>query len=194
MKRAVHIFVLVFLFIGLVFSQDKTATVKFKVSGVTCDHCVDEVKEALVNVKGVKSVEFEETNFNKGYGIVKVSYNPGQVSLDKLAEAVNETGFETDLKQEKKQQAKVEGVVAKINVKGIECGGCAKSVENSLKKVDGVKAVEFEKKDYKKKIGVVKVVYDPQKVKVSDLEDAIVKVGFSANDKKPEKTHKEMEH
>lgn len=140
MKRTIYILLLGFLSIGLVFSQDKTTVVKFKVSGVTCDHCVDEVKEALVNVKGVKSVEFEETNLNKGYGIVKVSYNPNQVSIDKLAEAVNETGFETDLKQEKKQPAKVEGAVAKINVKGIECGGCAKSVENSLKKVDGVRS------------------------------------------------------
>ncbi|CUS91515.1 hypothetical protein JGI16_12043, partial [Candidatus Kryptonium thompsonii] len=69
-----------------------------------------------------------------------------------------------------------------------------KSVENSLKKVEGVKSVEFEKKVYKKKFGVVKVVYDPEKVKVTELEDAIVKAGFTTNDKKPEKSRKEMEH
>ncbi|MFN3134884.1 MAG: heavy-metal-associated domain-containing protein [Candidatus Kryptonium sp.] len=194
MKKTISLLLFAYLILSVAISQDKSATVKFKVKGITCDHCVEEVKEALINVNGVNSVEFEETNFNKSYGLVKVSYNPARVGVDKLAEAVSEAGFETDLKQEKKKTAKVEGAVTKINVKGIECGGCVKSVENSLKKIEGVKSVEFEKKDYKKKFGVVKVVYDPEKVKVSDLEDAIVKVGFTANDKKPEKSHKEMEH
>ncbi len=194
MKRTISVAVAILLVITLAISQDKISTTKIKVKGVTCDHCVNEVKEALINVKGVKSVEFEDTNFKKSIGIVKVAYSPNQVSVDKLAEAIHEAGFETDLQQPKKESAKVEGSVAKINVKGIECGGCVKSVENSLKKIDGVKQVEFEKKDYKKKAGVVKVVYDPEKVKVSDLEDAIVKAGFTANDKKPAEEHKDMKH
>ena len=105
-------------------------------------------------------------------------------------------------------------------------------------KIEYFKRVEFEKKDYKKKFGVVKVVYDPEKVKVTELEDAkgydltseyagmseteldkefamaryiatpeeinryiqlkgedaIVIAGFTTNDKKPEKSRKEMEH
>ncbi|CUU07664.1 copper ion binding protein [Candidatus Thermokryptus mobilis] len=173
-------------------AQEGVKTAKITVKGISCDNCLDEVKEALVNVKGVSSVEFEKTDFKNHLGIVKVSYNPKQVNQDKLAEAINEAGFETNLQTEKKTE-KVEGTVTKINVKGIECGGCAKSVENSLKKVDGVKSVEFEKKDYKKKVGVVKVVYDPERVKVKDLEDAILKVGFEANNRKPEKKH-EMKH
>ncbi len=194
MKRAISLSMAILLLIAFAISQDKISTTKLKVKGITCDHCVEEVKEALINVNGVKSVKFEDTNFEKNVGIVKVAYNPNQVSVDKLAEAIHEAGFETDLQQPQKKTSKVEGSVAKINVKGIECGGCAKSVENSLKKIDGVKEVEFEKKDYKKKVGVVKVVYDPKKVKVSDLEDAIVKVGFTANDKKPKEEHKDMKH
>lgn len=194
MKRIISLVMLLFLISTLAISQDKLSTTKFDVKGITCEHCVKEVKSALANIKGVSSVEFEKTDFEQSFGIVKVTYNPGQVSVDKLAEVINEAGFETNLQQQKKEDTKAEGNVVKINVKGIECGGCAKSVENSLKKVNGVKSVEFESKDYKKKFGVVKVVYDPEKVKVSDLEDAIVKVGFTANDKKPEKKHKEMEH
>lgn len=194
MKRIILAVVAILLGVSFVISQDKTSTIKLKVKGVTCDHCVNEVKEALINVKGVKSAEFKDTNFKGGIGIVEVSYNPNQVSVDKLAEAIHEVGFETDLQQPQKEGAKVEGNIAKINVKGIECGGCVKSVENSLKKINGVKKVEFEKKDYKNRIGVVKVVYDPEKVKVSDLEDAIVKVGFTANDKEPAEKHKDMKH
>jgi len=194
MKKVTSLLLFVFLVLSIGITQDKSTTVKFKVKGVTCVYCLEEVKEALINVSGVNSVEFEETNFNKSYGFVKVSYNPDRVGVDKLAEAVSEAGFETDLKQGERKTAKVEGTAVKINVKGIECGGCVKSVENSLKKVEGVKSVEFEKKDYKKKFGVVKVVYDPEKVKVTELEDAIVKAGFTTNDKKPEKSRKEMEH
>ncbi len=194
MKKAISLSMSILLLIAFAVSQDKLSTTKLKVKGVTCDHCVEEVKEALINLNGIKSVKFENTDFNKSIGIVKVVYDPNQVSVDKLAETIHEAGFETDLQQPQKKTPKVEGRVAKINVKGIECGGCAKSVENSLKKIDGVKKVEFEKKDYKKRVGVVKVVYDPEKVKVSDLEDAIVKVGFTANDKKPQEEHKDMKH
>lgn len=194
MKKTILLTLAMFLTASLVLSQGKLSTAKIKVNGITCDHCVNEVKEALTNVKGVKSVEFEKTNFKESFGIIKVNYNPDQVGVDKLAEAIHEAGFETDLQQQKKESESVEGKAVKINVKGIECGGCAKSVENSLKKVDGVKKVEFESKDYKKRVGVVKVVYDPEKVKVSDLENAILKVGFGANDKEPEKGHKDTKH
>ncbi len=194
MRRIIPFLLLVFLIWNFAISQSKFASAKFKVKGITCDHCLEEVKEALVNVEGVNSVEFDKVNFKEHYGFVKVNYDPARVKVEKLAEAVSEAGFDTDLNQKERKPQKVEGKMVKINVDGIECGGCAKSVENSLKKVDGVKSVEFEKKDYKKKFGVVKVVYDPQKVSVSDLEGAILKVGFGANDKKPEKKHKEMEH
>lgn len=193
MRRTI-LLVATLLLASFIISQDKASTTKLKVKGVTCDHCVNEVKEALINVKGVKSAEFKDTNFKEGIGIVEVSYNPNQVSVDKLAEAIHEVGFEIDSQQPQKEGEKIEGKVAKINVKGIECSGCAKSVENSLKKINGVRKVEFEKKDYKNRIGVVKVVYDPEKVKVSDLEDAIAKVGFTANDKEPAEKHKDMKH
>ncbi len=193
MKKIISFGMLLFLITAIAISQDKLSTTKLEIKGISCEHCVKEVKSALANVKGVSSVEFEKKDFKENFGIVKVSYNPEQASVDKIADAINEAGFETNL-QKKKEDVKVEGNVVKINVKGIECGGCVKSVESSLKKVNGVKSVEFESKDYKKKFGVVKVVYDPEKAKVSDLEDAIVKAGFTANDKKPEKTHKEMEH
>jgi len=194
MRKITLFFVLLFALSVLASAQEGIKTEKFTVKGITCNNCLDEVKEALVNVKGVSSVEFEKTDFKNHLGIVKVSYNPEQVNKDKLAEAINESGFEVDLnKQAEKKAEKIEGTVTKINVKGIECGGCAKSVENSLKKVEGVKSVEFEKKDYKKKVGVVKVVYDPERVKVKDLEDAVLKVGFEANNRKPEKKH-EMKH
>jgi copper ion binding protein len=194
MKRIIFSLMVVLVSLTLSFAQDGLKTTKITVKGITCDNCLDEVKEALVNVKGVSSVEFEKTDFKNHFGIVSVKYNPEQANLDNLVEAINEAGFETDLnKQAEKKTGKVEGAVAKINVKGIECGGCVKSVENSLKKVEGVKSVEFEKKDFKKRVGVVKVVYDPEKAKVKDLEDAVLKVGFEANNRKPEKKH-EMKH
>ncbi len=193
MRKIIFLSTIVLVSLTLSFAQDGDKVTKITVKGISCNNCLDEVKEALINVKGVDFVEFDKTDFNNHFGIVRVKYNPEQANLDKIVEAINEAGFEVDLKQAEKKTEKVEGSVAKINVKGIECGGCAKSVENSLKKVEGVKSVEFEKKDYKKKVGIVKVVYDPQKAKVKDLEDAVLKVGFEANNRKPEKKH-EMKH
>ena len=62
MKKVTSLLLFVFLVLSIGISQDKSTTVKFKVKGVTCDYCLEEVKEALINVSGVNSVEFEETN------------------------------------------------------------------------------------------------------------------------------------
>ena len=57
------------------------------------------------------------------------------LGVDKLAEAVSVAGFETDLKLGERKSAIVEGSAVKIYVKVIDCGGCVKSVENSLKRL-----------------------------------------------------------
>lgn len=59
-------------------------------------------------------------------------------------------------------------------VKGMTCGGCAKSITASLEKVDGVTVRKVSPKS-----GCAVVDYDPTKVKKSDVAAAISKGKFS---------------
>ena len=61
-----------------------------------------------------------------------------------------------------------------LRVDGMTCGGCAKSVEHALKKVDGVLRVKA--KDGPR--GTVWIEYDDQKVDLTKIRQVITDTGF----------------
>ncbi|MFC1724045.1 heavy-metal-associated domain-containing protein [candidate division KSB1 bacterium] len=73
-----------------------------------------------------------------------------------------------------------------ISIKGMTCGMCVNKVKKALNGVDGVTKAEVGLK-----LEVAYVEYDKSKVKVEDLEKAIIKAGYTANDKKPEEKPEE---
>ena len=62
-----------------------------------------------------------------------------------------------------------------IPVEGMTCGGCAVSIDRSVKKLDGIIDIEI---DHLK--GSVTVVRVTEKVTVDQIVEAINKVGFKA--------------
>jgi copper chaperone len=58
-----------------------------KIEGMTCQHCVTHVTEALENVAGVKSAK---VNLKKGEAVVKSENTP----LEKLNAAVVAAGYQ----------------------------------------------------------------------------------------------------
>lgn len=66
-----------------------------------------------------------------------------------------------------------------LRVDGMTCGGCSSSVEQALKKVEGV--VEVEATHGAK--GTVRVKYDDQKVGLAKIKQVINDTGFKVVDK-----------
>ena len=66
-------------------------------------------------------------------------------------------------------------VIAVLDVAGMTCGGCEVAVRGVLKKLDGVRRVEASHEE-----GKVSVDYDPAKVRPSEIEAAIEKLGYKA--------------
>ena len=60
-----------------------------KVQGMSCDHCVMHVTQALEGLDGVK-----EANVSLDKGVAVVEYDDGKVDLVAMKEAVAETGYE----------------------------------------------------------------------------------------------------
>ena len=59
---------------------------KVTIKGMSCQHCVASVKEALENIPGIKSVD---VNLDKG-----VANYQGDVSEDSIEQAIKKIGFE----------------------------------------------------------------------------------------------------
>lgn len=69
-----------------------------------------------------------------------------------------------------------------ISVPTVKCGTCVKTVTNALKDLEGIKEVTV---DRKTKMAAIK--YDITKLKVADIEIAIAKSGYDANEVKHDK-------
>ncbi len=60
-----------------------------------------------------------------------------------------------------------------LNVKGMTCGGCVKSIKNALATRDGIAATEA---DLEK--ATVSVEFDPARIQEAAIRSAIVAAGF----------------
>ena len=63
---------------------------KLKISGMSCQHCVKTVKDALTALEGVQSAK---VNLRKGEAVVR--FNELHISPVTLRDAITQAGFET---------------------------------------------------------------------------------------------------
>ncbi len=75
--------------------------------------------------------------------------------------------------------SKSEATTVEVKLSTMQCSMCSNTIEKALKKVDGVQsvAVDLEAK-------TAKVTFDDKVTNVPALEQAVVKAGYAANDKK----------
>lgn len=79
----------------------------------------------------------------------------------------------------KSEPAEVKFETASIKVESAQCGTCATTITDALKGVEGV-----EKADVDIKAKTASVTFFPVNTNLAQLEEAISKAGYSANDKK----------
>jgi len=89
--------------------------------------------------------------------------------------------------QEKGQTAQIEKTF--ISVSGMNCDMCKAKVEKGLRGAAGVSKAEVSLDK-----GMAYVEFSADKTSLGKLEAVILSLGYGANDKKPEKSHMEMEH
>ncbi len=127
-----------------------------KISGLTCAACVKTVEKALAGVDGVASARV-----NLGRETATVEFDPRRAGLVRLEEAVKGAGYEV-LHQR-----------AVINIGGMTCAMCVKTVEKALGELDGVVEAEVN-------LGAEKayVAYNPALSDLGDIKKAIEEAGY----------------
>lgn len=95
MKRPVAIvsIIVLVLIIGVGSVSAAIRTVTLRVKGMTCGGCATRVEKALRSTEGVQDVH---VSFERGRAIIK--YDEQKVTVDKLREVIQSTGFFCDLK------------------------------------------------------------------------------------------------
>ena len=63
-----------------------------------------------------------------------------------------------------------------VVVSGMTCDHCKKAVEDAVSGVEGISSASV---DLNK--GLLKVVYDPERVDFTKVQDAVVRVGYGAS-------------
>lgn len=132
-----------------------------RIYGMTCAACAKSAERAVKKLEGI-----HEVNVNFATEKMTIEYQEEQVSLEAIKEAVMRAGYEAREEENIKEIA--------IPIGGMTCAACAKAVERTLNKFDGVKSTHVNFATEK-----AVVVYEASKIRVSELKSAIKKAGYT---------------
>jgi len=145
--------------------------VRVEVKGMTCSSCSGAVESALASLPGVAEVKVAlatDEALVVGDGTL--------VSADRVVAAIEDAGFEAQIKSVDTQQQDGVAHEVEIEVSGMTCGACQGTVENILRGHKGVQSASVSLL-----AGKAKVKYLLNETKSRDLVRAIEEAGFEAS-------------
>lgn len=117
-------------------------TTTLSVGGMTCGACTSAVEGAFKGVEGVKHFSISLLSER-----AVIEHDPGMLSPEKLAEMIEDTGFDAKVLETKQAlaQAQSQGsgkrgnaLTTTVAIEGMTCGACTSAVEAGFKDVDGM--------------------------------------------------------
>ena len=142
----------------------------YQVTGMTCSACSAAVQRAVGKVDGVDHAEV-----NLATETLRVQFDESKVDFDKLKDTVEHAGYGLVEPQVIKR--------AELGVDGMTCASCSSAVERALKKLDGVSEASVNLATNRAAFS-----YDPAKVKLAQVREAITKSGYTPLDLATEDT------
>ena len=136
----------------------KTQTLQ--VGGMDCGGCAGTIQASLQQLRGVA-----EASVSFATGKVLVSYDQGLVKEPEIINRITALGYTVDVAPAKTLQ---------VQVGGMDCGSCAKTIEDSLRQMIGVieASVSFA-------AGRLCVSYDADKVSEAAIRSRITQLGYT---------------
>ena len=137
-------------------AQDKRRKAELKISGMTCATCARTIEKSLLQLEDISNAQV-----NLGNETAMVEYDSTKVRLADLEQAVTDAGY------------RVIHDKVSLKVGGMTCATCVKTIENALKKLDGISSVNVN-------LGAEKayVTYNPRATTVNEMKEAIEKAGY----------------
>jgi Cu+-exporting ATPase len=152
------------------------------VDGMTCASCVRRVEQALSKVDGVSDVRVNLATERAQFAV-----DTTQVETGQLRDAISNAGytpgtivFPTAIPDSSPSGAEDE---ITFTIEGMTCASCVRRVETALDKVDGVREATVNLATEK-----ATVSFDPARVRIESLTDAVEAAGYSASLPEPQVT------
>ncbi|NSJ92790.1 copper ion binding protein, partial [Coprococcus sp. MSK.21.13] len=130
----------------------------FNVEGMTCAACAKAVERSSKKLDGV-----QEANVNFASEKLNITFDENKLNKEDIKKAVEKAGYK--LLEDTKTRL--------FNIEGMTCTACAKAVERSVKKLEGVKEASVNFASEK-----LKVSYVDDVVKISQIKEAVEKAGY----------------
>lgn len=135
-----------------------TKQTTFRITGMTCASCVDNVERALAGVVGVSRADV-----NLATEKATVEYDPSVANESALIKAVENAGYGMATNE------------ITLGLIGMSCVSCASSIEKALKSVEGVISVAVNFAGEK-----ATARYNPEVTTVARLKKAVADAGYQA--------------
>lgn len=132
----------------------------YKITGMTCAACAKAIERVVKKLDGV-----EEQNVNIATEKLNIVYDRSKVNFDDIKCVIEKAGYGVEVEEENK--------VIELKIEGMTCAACAKAVERVGKKLEGVESISVNIATDK-----ANVIYNPAKVKLSQIKAAIEKAGY----------------
>ncbi|WP_089649902.1 heavy metal translocating P-type ATPase [Halobacterium hubeiense] len=132
-------------------------TIHLDITGMSCANCSATIQDTLESLDGVSEAD---ANFATDEG--SVTYDPEEVSLKEIYDAIDEAGY---------------GAVSEtvtITISDMTCANCAETNQTALENIPGVVNAEV---NYA--TDEAQVTYNPAEVSIGALYDAIEEAGYS---------------
>ncbi|MDD4699544.1 MAG: heavy metal translocating P-type ATPase [Oscillospiraceae bacterium] len=133
-----------------------------KISGMTCAACASRIEKSVKKMDGVSNA-----SVNFATEKLSVEYDNQHVDIPKIKETIEKVGYGVI--------EEVQNSSVTIPIGGMTCAACAARIEKVVSKLDGVSKASVNLSTEK-----ATVSFDKQKVKISDIKQAIEKIGYKA--------------
>jgi Cu+-exporting ATPase len=138
--------------------KKKEKKVHLNIKKMHCASCALTIEKALKDHSGVK-----EANVNFASEKAYLTYNPNVTNKNELIKTVRGAGYDAILETKK----------TIIRIGGMTCASCAQTIENALKKTEGIIEANVNLATEK-----AVVIYDPQEIYYEGIKDIIEGTGY----------------
>lgn len=148
-------------------TQPSLFTQDYTITGMTCASCARNVEKTVSKLEGVT-----EAFVNIATEKLRVTYDPQKIGPEDMAKAVKDAGYGMVIPASD-QFAQTSELTQEYTITGMHCASCARNVEKIVKNLTGVQDAFVNIATEK-----LRLTYDPQQLKLADLESAINAAGF----------------
>lgn len=162
--------------------DDGFSTTTLSVGGMTCGACTSAVEGAFKDVAGIKSFSISLLSER-----AVIEHDPELVSADKLAETIEDTGFDASVietkasepmlsNKKRSRSAKKSNIhQTTLSIEGMTCGACTSAVQGGFDGVEGL--IQFNISLLAER---AVILHDPTKLTAEQIVEIIEDRGFDA--------------